>query len=260
MKPLILITNDDGIRSPGLAAAAEAVEDLAELLIAAPHMQQTGMGRAFPHCPDNGIIDEKILEINGHKVKGYAVHGTPALAVAHGVLELTERKPDLCISGVNYGENMGSVLTCSGTLGAAFEAVSHEIPAIAVSLTADLSVQRSDEFRETDWSTAKKMLRLWTSRILREGMPKNVDLFNINVPACGMKPEEYRITTQSQQSSIQFVKTAPRDMKQPFALKSRILTPKEVLEKDSDIYAVYVDKITSVTPINVNMTANWRES
>lgn len=118
MKPLILITNDDAIRSPGLAAAAEAVEDLAELLIAALHIQQTGMERLFPRHPDNGIIDEKILKINGHDVKGYAVHGTPALAVAHGVLELTDKKSDLCISGINYGENMRSGLTCSGTLGA----------------------------------------------------------------------------------------------------------------------------------------------
>lgn len=99
------------------------------------------------------------------------------------------------------------------------------------------------------------MLRLWAERILKEGMPKNVDLFNSNVPALCKRTEEYCVTTQS---SIQFVRKASRDRKQPFVLKSRILPPGEVLEKDSDIYAVYVDQMTSVMPVNVNMTADWR--
>ena len=97
MKPLILITNDDGIHSPGLAAAACAAADLADILIVAPHTQQTGMARAFPRTEDAGIIEEEWIQINGQEVRGYGVHGSPALAVAHGVLELAERKPDLCI-------------------------------------------------------------------------------------------------------------------------------------------------------------------
>lgn len=124
-------------------------------------------------------------------------------------------------------------------------------------MTVELSMQHSDQFQKTDWSTAKKMLRLWAERILKEGMPKNVDLFNSNVPALCKRTEEYCVTTQS---SIQFVRKASRDRKQPFVLKSRILPPGEVLEKDSDIYAVYVDQMTSVMPVNVNMTADWRES
>lgn len=124
-RPLILVTNDDGIHSPGLYAAASVAVKSGDVLIAAPHTQQTGMGRSFPGYPDNGVI-EKIEtedmklpgEITGNKILAYGIHGTPALAVAHGILELAEHTPDLCISGINYGENLGSCLTCSGTLGA----------------------------------------------------------------------------------------------------------------------------------------------
>lgn len=259
MKPLILITNDDGIHSPGLAAAAGAAADLSDILIAAPHIQQTGMGRAFPRTGDAGIIEEEWIQVNGHEVKGYGVHGSPAFAVAHGVLELAGRKPDLCVSGINYGENMGAVLTCSGTLGAAFEAVSHGIPAIAVSLEAELAIQRSNDFRETDWDASKKMLHSWISRVLDKGMPEYTDLLNINVPAGSKYSDEFRITSLSRQNYFEFIKPKARDFKKPFALESKLSVDLDSLEKDSDIYAVFVDRITSVTPINMNMSIGLRK-
>lgn len=260
MKPLILITNDDGIHSPGLAAAACAAADLADILIVAPHTQQTGMARAFPRTEDAGIIEEEWIQINGQKVRGYGVHGSPALAVAHGVLELAERKPDLCISGVNYGENMGAVLTCSGTLGAAFEAISHGIPAIAISLEAELAIQRSNDFRQTDWDAAKRMLHSWISRVLDRGMPEYVDLININMPAGSGHPDEFRITSLSRQNYFEFIRPKARNLKEPFALKSRLSVDMDTLERDSDIHAVYVDRITSVTPINMNMSIGLKEA
>ena len=120
-RPFILLTNDDGIESPGIRAAAEAVLDLGDLIIAAPAKQQSGMGRAFPRLEDTGIIETSCIRINGQEIPAYGVHGSPALAVAHGILEIADRKPDLCISGINYGENLGQTVTCSGTLGAAIE-------------------------------------------------------------------------------------------------------------------------------------------
>ena len=108
-RPLILVTNDDGIHSPGLYAAASVAVKSGDVLIAAPHTQQTGMGRSFPGYPDNGVIekieteDMKLSgEITGNKILAYGIHGTPALAVAHGILELAEHTPDLCISGISY--------------------------------------------------------------------------------------------------------------------------------------------------------------
>ena len=81
--PLILVTNDDGIHSPGLRAAAEAVAGLGELLLVAPAKQQTSMSRAFPHDADVGVIEQVDVAVGGRAVTAYAVTGSPALAVTH---------------------------------------------------------------------------------------------------------------------------------------------------------------------------------
>lgn len=253
-KPLILIVNDDGIQSPGLLAAAEAVEDIADILIVAPHVQQTGMGRAFVRNADTGIIGKTEVIINKETIAAYGVHGTPAFSVAHGVLELADRKPDLCISGINYGSNMGTVLTCSGTLGAAFEAVSHEIPAIAISLEVNSEMQYTEEFEKLDFGYAQNILRLWTRVTLEQGMPKGVDIWNINIPKEKESEIDFRITTQSRNNYIQFVQPKKRDFDKPYALKSDIKVENKELEKESDLYAVLVDKTASITPINICMS------
>lgn len=254
MKPLILITNDDGIYSPGLLATAEAVYDLGELLIAAPHTQQSGMGRSFPRTKELGIIDKVSLEVCNKHITGYGVHGSPAYAVAHGIMELADRKPNLCISGINYGENLGLNVNCSGTLGAAFEANSHGIPAIAASLQADLKIQRLLEYQEADWKTAQHMIRIWTKYVLDKGMQEGVDTLNINVPLESSNPETFRITSQSRQNYFEFIKPDRRMLNQPYELKSELRIDFKHLEPDSDIHALYVEHITSVTPISVKMS------
>lgn len=253
-RPLILVTNDDGVYSPGLAAAASVAAEMGDILIAAPHTQQTGMGRSFPRNEDTGIIDEVEIEINGKFMKAYAVHGSPSLSVAHGVMELSGRRPDLCISGINYGENLGTCLTCSGTLGAVFEANSYGIPGIAVSLSADFDTQRSNEFAENDWEASKAILRKYTQEFLEHGMPKGVDVWNINVPNGIKYPYPSRVTTQSRQNYYYFVHPPKRDYRSPFRLGSELTVEIESLEKDSDIYAIYVDHMISATPLNLQMS------
>lgn len=258
-RPLILVTNDDGIRSPGLGAAVGAVADMAEILIAAPHVQQTGMGRAFVRGEETGIIEVWEIEIQGRRMRGYGVHGTPAFAVAHGVLELAERKPDLCISGINYGENMGTDLTCSGTLGAVFEAATYGIPGIAVSLETEIEEQRSEKFREIDFSRAADVLRSWTRRVLAGEMPSEADILNINIPAASGREgavagEEWKMTVQSRQSCFEFVRPGKRELRKPFALQTRRCVDVDKLERDGDIYTVYIEKKISVTPLRVNMS------
>ena len=130
-RPLILVTNDDGLLSPGLHAAAEAVADLGELLLVAPATQQTAMSRAFFGGPDAGMIERVDPHIGGCPVPGYAITGSPVMAVTHAVLELADRPIALCVSGVNYGENIGGTIGVSGTIGAALEADAHGIPAVA---------------------------------------------------------------------------------------------------------------------------------
>jgi 5'-nucleotidase len=145
-RPLILITNDDGIESPGLRAAAQAVADLGDLIILAPSTQQSGAGRSYLTKADRTIYATKI-SLNGHYHIAYKANVSPAQAVALSVMELIERPIDLCISGINYGENVGSRITCSGTVGAAIEAACFGIPALAVSLETppEYHLKHSDE-------------------------------------------------------------------------------------------------------------------
>jgi len=131
--PLILLTNDDGVHSPGLRAVAEAAAGLGEIVIVAPREQATGASRSVPASSD-GRIDLIQLPVNGSQHPAYALGGTPAQAVLHAVLEILPRRPDLVISGINYGENVGTGITHSGTVGAAIEAAALNIPAQAVAM------------------------------------------------------------------------------------------------------------------------------
>jgi len=119
-KPQILLTNDDGIQSPGLWAAAGALAAIGRVTVAAPAEQSSGMGRSLPST-SSGIIHEQKLRVNGQEWIVYAVSGSPAQAIQHGVLEIMPKKPDLVVSGINYGENVGLGTTISGTVGAAME-------------------------------------------------------------------------------------------------------------------------------------------
>ncbi len=98
----ILLTNDDGIRSPGLWAAAEALSELGFVQVVAPRDQFSGAGRSLPGTTD-GIIQIQEVEVNGKPWSVYAVGGTPAQVVLHAVLEILPEKPDLVVAGINFG-------------------------------------------------------------------------------------------------------------------------------------------------------------
>lgn len=255
MRPFLLITNDDGIFSPGLLAAAEAVSEFAELLICAPRYQQTTMSRSFPRTKDLGIIDTVTLQVKGRPVTAYGIHGSPAYAVAHGIYELAPQKPDLCISGINYGENLGLTLSCSGTIGAALEADSHNIPAIAVSKQVDMSMHRESNYAEVDWKPAQEITAYMVQKILEKGMPKSISILNINVPDSAKDTTKFQWTRQSRQNYFLFQKPKTREWKEPFELQSKLVVDEKTLEPDSDIKAVYIDKVISVTPLTWDMTA-----
>jgi 5'-nucleotidase len=260
MRPLILITNDDGIYSPGLVAAAEAAQPLGDLLIVAPRFQQTSMGRSFPAGDDVGIIEKITLMINGTGIDAYGVHGSPAHAVSHGILELAHTKPALCISGINYGENLGLSITCSGTIGAALEADSYDIPAIAVSQQAHLSIQHSSDYRDMQWKVAKKITADVASEVLKNGLPDEIRILNVNVPDGATEDTETKITKQSRLNYSIFKKPEIRDFNISYRLKAELDISVEKTEKDSDVYAFYFDKVISITPLTWDLTARtgWK--
>jgi 5'-nucleotidase len=261
-RPLILITNDDGVRSPGLAAAAAAARPLGDLLIVAPRRQQTTMGRAFPAGRGVGRIEATTIGVEGDSVPAFAVSGSPAQAVAHGLLELADRRPALCISGVNYGENVGLSLTCSGTLGAALEAHSHGVPAIAVSLQTPLRLMRTRTYPALDWSLAVRTTRRPAKQALQRGLPPETAILNVNVPHGAAADCRLRLTRQSRMSASVFAAPGRRPLDAPFWLRTIVSPRLDQAEPDSDIRALLIDSMISITPLGWDMSANaaWNDS
>lgn len=249
MKPYILLTNDDGIYSPGLHALAEALIDLADLCIAAPIHQQTGMGRSFPRVHDNGIIKQIPLTLNNRTILAYGIHGSPAFVVAHAMLECVERKPDLCICGINYGENLGLSLTCSGTVGAAFEANSHGVNAIAFSKMFDLSKQHNEVLERLNWDTDKVFIRRIVQSILEHGFHNDIGIYNVNLPKHLDDHTLIKMTKQSRMNYSEFDKVCKRNFNEPYHLTSTISPSFNHLDKNTDIYTVVIENNVSVTPI-----------
>jgi 5'-nucleotidase len=197
-RPLILLTNDDGIESPGLRAAAEAVLDLGDLLIAAPRHQQSSMGRSL-WGNRNDRLEPWDYEVLGQRVPAYACNAAPALTVLHALHVLcTGRRPALAVAGINYGENLGRNVTLSGTVGAGLEAASLGVPALAMSLQTD--VESHYCHGEEDWTGAKHFTRWFARRMLRARMPHDVDVLNVNVPRGASADTPSRITRLSRHS------------------------------------------------------------
>ena len=255
MRPLILITNDDGVFSPGLRAVAEAVIELGDLLIAAPRYQQTGMSRALHGGDDAGIIEETTIPVKGKPHRAYGIHATPALAVAHAVFELCSRRPDLCISGINYGENIGMTISASGTVGAALEAAMIGIPALAISRGAPLDHHRAHEYEELDWTTAGTVSRLMAEKVLQYGLSPLVDVLNVNVPDSATMHTEIRPTVQSHQRHVYFTRPERRDFARHFVLPLTDTVDPQTLEPDSDIQAFLIDNVISVSPLTARLAA-----
>ena len=130
-RPLILITNDDGITAPGIRHLIEAMNELGDVVVVAPSSPQSGMGHAI--TVNNTLFVEPVNIDNGPQIE-YSCSGTPADCVKLAVNELLNKKPDLCVSGINHGANSSINVIYSGTLSAAMEASLEKIPAIGFSL------------------------------------------------------------------------------------------------------------------------------
>ncbi len=259
MRPLILVTNDDGIESPGLQAAAEAVVDLGDLLIVAPVRQQTSMSRSRPVGPLIGIIEQGTVILRGETYPTYAVHGSPAECVSHAVLELGARKPDICISGINYGENLGASITRSGTVGAALEANSFGIPSLAISAEVDIDSQHADSYAVNNWQIASYFTHRMAEWLLGHSLPQEISVLNINVPSEATERTSLRLTRQSHQNYYEEDVPPKRNYSEGYCFTSSIRFNKASLEPQSDIYAFAIDRVVSITPLSLDLTAKLSE-
>lgn len=170
-KPIILITNDDGVTAPGIRNLIEAVKDLGEVIVVAPDAPQSGMGHAITIGKPLRLDAVGLFEEMG--IKAWQSSGTPVdcVKLAHDVI--LHRKPDICLSGINHGSNASINVIYSGTMSAAMEAAVEGIPSAGFSLM--------DFNFDADFRVAQKVAREVAVHMLSEPMPEQF-LLNVNIP------------------------------------------------------------------------------
>jgi len=168
-RPVILITNDDGVTAPGIMNLVEAVKDLGKVVVVAPDKPQSGMGHAI-------TIGQplRLHKVNMFgDIEAWACTGTPVDCVKLAVDKILHRKPDLCLSGINHGANHSINVIYSGTMSAAVEAAIESIPSAGFSLL-DYSI-------DADFTGARKFVRIIVEKMLATKMDKHTVL-NVNIP------------------------------------------------------------------------------
>ena len=169
-KPLILVTNDDGITAPGIRTLISVMNEIGEVVVVAPDSPQSAMGHAI--TINSTLHSNKVKIDNGPQLE-YSCSGTPADCVKLGINEILKRKPDICVSGINHGSNSSINVIYSGTMSAALEASIEGVPAIGFSLL---------DYR---WNAEFENIRTFVKKItllsLEKGIPEG-NALNVNFP------------------------------------------------------------------------------
>ncbi len=244
-KPLILVTNDDGITAPGLRALVKFMKEIGDVVVVAPDSPQSGMGHAI--TIDNTLYSKKMnLDSEDGALAEYSCSGTPADCVKLALQELLDRKPDICVSGINHGSNSSINVIYSGTMSAAIEAGIEGVPAIGFSLC--------DYSWKADFEPAGKAIKKIVSEALIQGIPEGVVL-NVNIP----KLEEAAI------KGVRICRQARANWKEKFDKRTSpmgrdyywLTGEFELLDKgeDTDEWAL-ANNYISIVPTQFDLTAH----
>jgi len=253
IRPQILLTNDDGILSPGLWAAAASLSKLGFVTVTAPREQASGAGRSLPNSSD-GIIHEKRVQVNGQEWSVYAVGGSPAQTILHAVYEVMKRKPDLVVSGINYGENVASGITISGTVGAAMEGASLGIPSMAVSLEADAKFHLSYS-EEMSFLVAAEFTARIARLLLERKLPADVNLLKVDVPSDATVDTPWQWTRVSRQRYYQPVPPQRASFSEPGVMEYREAAELDNEPQDTDVYVLRKKRMVSVSPLSLDLSS-----
>ena len=231
--PHILLTNDDGIHAEGLRVLAATLAGFADVSIVAPSREQSGTAQAL--TLRQPIICNQVGE------REWAIDGTPADCVIVAMHKLLPEPPDLVISGINHGANLGENAYYSGTVGAAREAALHHVPAVAMSLCSKVP--------KVSFEPAARVARAAAELILKEGMPDQV-LLNVNVP------EPWSGGVKFTRQSKKITRNQLHEGKDPRGRIYFWLYEQKIdkdVEPDTDYAAVFDGKV-SVTPLHLDPT------
>ena len=243
-KPLILVTNDDGITAPGLRHLIRYMKEIGDVVVVAPDSPQSGMGHAI--TIDSTLYSKQVVVDRTHGAPlEISCSGTPADCVKLALQEILDRRPDICVSGINHGANHSINVIYSGTMSAAIEAGIEGIPAIGFSLC------------DYSWKANFDPCEVWIKRIVRQalehGMPKNTVL-NVNFPKREEPFRGIRICRQARANWREsFDKRTSPTGKQYYWLTGEF----ELLDQgtDTDVHALEEGYI-SVVPTQFDLTAH----
>ncbi|MFM7217407.1 MAG: 5'/3'-nucleotidase SurE [Bacteroidota bacterium] len=241
-RPVILVTNDDGITAPGLHALVEAVQDLGQVFVVAPDSPQSGMGHAITL---NQPLRLDRVEVHGDH-DWYQCSGTPVDCVKLAIDKVIHRKPDLCVSGINHGSNSSINVIYSGTMSAAMEGAIEGIPSAGFSLL--------NYSLDADFTAAKAVARKVAQNILRFGLPSGA-LLNVNIP--NLEKEEIKGMKICRQAMAKWQEEFDERL-DPNKRKYYWLTGKFINQdrgEDTDEWAL-ANGYVSVVPVHFDFTAH----
>jgi 5'-nucleotidase len=240
-RPVILITNDDSITSPGIRALVEAVKELGDVTVVAPDKPQSGMGHAITI---GNLLRLQQADIFGPEVSAWQCSGTPVDCVKLAVDKVLHRKPDICLSGINHGANHSINVIYSGTMSAALEAAIESIPSIGFSLL--------DYRMDADFTGAQKYARLIVEQVLKQKNDKHLCL-NVNFPAVPVN--ELKGVKICRQAYAKYEEEFA-ERKDPHGKKYYWLTGEFVnfdKGKDTDVWALK-NNFVSIVPVQFDLT------
>ena len=238
-KPKILITNDDGISSEGIYALWDAMQDVGDTFIAAPSIEKSATSHSLTLSdPLRASITER-----EHGFKGWSISGTPVDCVKLAIRSLMGDRPDILISGINHGANLGNNIMYSGTVSAAAEGMIMGIPSIAISLAS---------YETDNYDVSKKFAKKIVDKVIANGIPKDI-LLNVNVPYCNDDQiKGVRITRQGSQYFVdEFEERIDPRNGNYFWIKGKMIDKDKSIEFDG---AAIKENYVSITPIHYRLT------
>lgn len=243
-RPLILVTNDDGITAPGIRTLISIMNEIGDVVVIAPDSPQSGMGHAI--TLDSTIYCDAVTIDEGEQLE-YRCSGTPADCVKMAISEILNKRPDLCVSGINHGANSSINVIYSGTMSAAIEAGIEGIPAIGFSLL--------DYSWTANFEGIKKYVKQIALQVLKNGLSDGVVL-NVNFPK--LKDNNFKGIKICRQARANWVEEFDKRTN-PQGKEYYWLTGKFVnLDKgeDTDVWALE-NKYISIVPVHFDLTAHY---
>jgi 5'-nucleotidase len=241
----ILLTNDDGIQAPGLLALLETLRPVARLSVFAPDHNWSAAGHTKTMHKPLRVARYPLLDAEGGDVEAYTSTGAPSDCVALALLGLLPDRPDIVVSGINQGANLGHDVTYSGTVAAAMEAAIFGLPAVAISL---------DSYESQEYGLAARVAAGIVARVQEKGLPPGV-LLNVNVPPVSAAELAGVAVTRLGRRVYRDVLVERRDPRQRPYYWIGGEPPSGHLDEGTDIWAV-AEGYVSVTPIHLDMTAH----